>query len=332
MQIGLLWYDRDVKKPVVTKIDEAAERYREKFGAAPDTCHVNPRDIAPHRALRIVANPLIQPNYVWIGQDDEVSALATGHEAVATDAAGAEPDAVEPVASKATRVTRPARSARAAGRPAPARQAVGAGTAAVEPVPARSQADDIATPAPDAAPTTRQRPARAARTKAAELATTTELATTVEAPPLLNEAKPKPRHRSGSPVKPAPSAAVNAAAPAAVTTGQAPARSRSQPATARAAAVPEPTGRAGRTTARAVMAEPAPTETPAAAAVRRTARGKPPAGSAEQAPLPLIPPAPTTRPRGARGAKPAAVAAASERAAIGKTADSRSNSKVIRSA
>ncbi len=72
MQIGLLWYDRDPKRPLVQKIEAAAERYLEKYGVAPDTCHVNPRELVGDAPLRLVGNPLIQPNYLWIGVEEAV--------------------------------------------------------------------------------------------------------------------------------------------------------------------------------------------------------------------------------------------------------------------
>ena len=41
MQIGLLWFDNDPRRGLTAKIEDAARRYREKFGAPPNACYVN---------------------------------------------------------------------------------------------------------------------------------------------------------------------------------------------------------------------------------------------------------------------------------------------------
>ncbi len=88
MKSGLLWYDADPKKPIWDKIEEAAQRYYEKFGVRPNTCFVNPaalpqegpvpekveskktthaRSLINARALRVAAKPTILPNHIWLG-------------------------------------------------------------------------------------------------------------------------------------------------------------------------------------------------------------------------------------------------------------------------
>lgn len=81
MQVGLLWFDSDPARGVAAKAVEAARRYREKFGAVPDTCYVNQAALAggelvvplqpPGSAvlrLRPAAN--IRPNHFWIGVEN----------------------------------------------------------------------------------------------------------------------------------------------------------------------------------------------------------------------------------------------------------------------
>ena len=41
MQVGLLWFDNDPHRGLAGKIEDAARRYREKYGRPPDTCYVN---------------------------------------------------------------------------------------------------------------------------------------------------------------------------------------------------------------------------------------------------------------------------------------------------
>ena len=100
MKSGLLWYDADPKKPIWDKIEEAAQRYYEKFGVRPDTCFVNPSALPPggtapeksetpatgaaqHTgrasrtsqvrtaanagALHVTAKATVLPNHIWLG-------------------------------------------------------------------------------------------------------------------------------------------------------------------------------------------------------------------------------------------------------------------------
>ena len=63
MQEGMLWFDSDGSRSLAAKIEDAARRYREKFGRQPDTCYVNSATLAGAAsgcnlfacALRIVA-------------------------------------------------------------------------------------------------------------------------------------------------------------------------------------------------------------------------------------------------------------------------------------
>ncbi len=72
MKSGLLWYDNS-SKSIADKIEAAAKRYREKFGIAPDTCFVNPRDLEqaskpkPNLKIQIATKATIMPNHIWLG-------------------------------------------------------------------------------------------------------------------------------------------------------------------------------------------------------------------------------------------------------------------------
>jgi len=81
MQVGLLWFDSDPHRGVTAKIEDAARRYREKFGQPPDTCYVNraalndtvmttPSQQVPGGALRIVPATNILPNHFWVGVEE----------------------------------------------------------------------------------------------------------------------------------------------------------------------------------------------------------------------------------------------------------------------
>ncbi len=92
MKSGLLWYDADPKKPIWDKIQEAAQRYYEKFGVRPNTCFVNPsalpqeggaaekldgkkpghgRPAVAPEALHVAAKATILPNHIWLGISDK---------------------------------------------------------------------------------------------------------------------------------------------------------------------------------------------------------------------------------------------------------------------
>ena len=75
MEIGLLWYD-DSKIDLATKVQEAAERYEEKFGRRPDRCHVNPVSLPGEakklslNGIKVLASPAVLPNHLWVGVQD----------------------------------------------------------------------------------------------------------------------------------------------------------------------------------------------------------------------------------------------------------------------
>ncbi|HZR99231.1 MAG TPA: hypothetical protein VFE37_11015 [Chloroflexota bacterium] len=72
MTEGLLWYDADSKRPTRQKIDAAVNRYRERFGRAPNCCHVNPAQLVEHASVQVVANPRILLHHYWVGVDESL--------------------------------------------------------------------------------------------------------------------------------------------------------------------------------------------------------------------------------------------------------------------
>ena len=82
MQVGLLWFDNDPHRGLTSKIEDAARRYREKFGRPADTCYVNnllfakgPEMAAasglPNLTLRVVPATNILPHHFWVGEEGE---------------------------------------------------------------------------------------------------------------------------------------------------------------------------------------------------------------------------------------------------------------------
>jgi hypothetical protein len=72
MQIGLLWYDDDPKKPLDIKIEQATTRFREKYGYVPNACYVNPGALPAGKGskVRVVGARTVRPNYFWVGVDE----------------------------------------------------------------------------------------------------------------------------------------------------------------------------------------------------------------------------------------------------------------------
>jgi hypothetical protein len=74
MNVGMMWFDSDPKKPLAQKIGEAAERYQKKYGEAPDACRVPVSMLAETELQigRVSVRPMrsILPGHLWIGIDD----------------------------------------------------------------------------------------------------------------------------------------------------------------------------------------------------------------------------------------------------------------------
>ena len=80
MQMGLLWFDSDPNRDIAAKALDAARRYRERFGAQPDTCYVNsgalneerwiPAGGAGDPGLRVIPANHILAHHFWIGVEE----------------------------------------------------------------------------------------------------------------------------------------------------------------------------------------------------------------------------------------------------------------------
>ena len=95
LNIALLWFDDDLRRPVLYKILDAAERFHERLGAAPTVCHLNPAQAqqaqqaqqggsrkkralpSPSTSLgvRLEADATLRPNYFLVGLDEEDASL-----------------------------------------------------------------------------------------------------------------------------------------------------------------------------------------------------------------------------------------------------------------
>ena len=82
MQTGLLWFDNDPGREVARKIEDAARRYKEKFGVAPNICYVNQAALDASElnlaqqgdqadVLRVVPVPNILLHHFWVGVEEQ---------------------------------------------------------------------------------------------------------------------------------------------------------------------------------------------------------------------------------------------------------------------
>ena len=76
MKEGLLWYDDNPGHDLAEKITPAARRYRQKFGAPPNTCYVHPSALTEGKAqqvngLRVAPLTTVLPHHLWLGREEK---------------------------------------------------------------------------------------------------------------------------------------------------------------------------------------------------------------------------------------------------------------------
>ena len=82
MDIGMLWYDDDTKRPLGEKVARAVDYYKTKYGSVPTVCFVNPATLkdAPDMSagvhIRSARNVMV--DHFWIGVG-ESSGNGNGH-------------------------------------------------------------------------------------------------------------------------------------------------------------------------------------------------------------------------------------------------------------
>src|SRR3954466_6316447 len=76
----LVWYDSDRKRKLAEKVAQAAERYTERFGAAPEIVLLNPTQAGDDEEIAgipVRATPLVLPNHVYIGVEEQEKTTAS---------------------------------------------------------------------------------------------------------------------------------------------------------------------------------------------------------------------------------------------------------------
>ena len=72
MDLGMLWYDDDKRRPLAEKIRQAAEYYLKKYGQVITQCYVHPRMLPEGQALRVAGirvlpSRVVVMNHMWLG-------------------------------------------------------------------------------------------------------------------------------------------------------------------------------------------------------------------------------------------------------------------------
>jgi hypothetical protein len=99
MNVGMLWFDNDIKAELAAKVERAASYYRKKYGIAPTVCFVHPSmlangnttpplvaPVAENQETKVIqaagveihSNRSVLPNHLWIGVVRELKTQATG--------------------------------------------------------------------------------------------------------------------------------------------------------------------------------------------------------------------------------------------------------------
>lgn len=78
MDLGMLWLDDGGRADLPSRVAQAAASYRAQYGRAANLCLVNPdlldAGMGEIAGLRLAPSAALLPNYLWIGQSEEVVA------------------------------------------------------------------------------------------------------------------------------------------------------------------------------------------------------------------------------------------------------------------
>ncbi len=87
MNVGMLWFDNDPHTSLISKVQQAVEYYRRKYGREPNLCLVHPTMLQEEQRLLsqsgkqgIVIRPYraVLPSHFWIGIEEEEQAQRFG--------------------------------------------------------------------------------------------------------------------------------------------------------------------------------------------------------------------------------------------------------------
>lgn len=82
MNVGMLWFDNDIKSEIKTKIKRAAVYYQKKYGQVPNLCYVHPSMVGGESfradGIEIRTTKSVLPHHFWIGVYDEPPLVDAG--------------------------------------------------------------------------------------------------------------------------------------------------------------------------------------------------------------------------------------------------------------
>ena len=93
MDIGMLWYDDDNKRPFGEKVARAVDYYKAKYGSVPTVCFVNPAtlkdspDTAAGVQIRSARNVMV--DHFWLGVGETTGTGRANSRAAVAPARGA---------------------------------------------------------------------------------------------------------------------------------------------------------------------------------------------------------------------------------------------------
>jgi hypothetical protein len=93
MDIGMLWYDDDNKRPFGEKVARAVDYYKAKYGSVPTVCFVNPAtlkdspDTAAGVQIRSARNVMVDHFWLGVGETNSTG-RANGRAAAPARATG----------------------------------------------------------------------------------------------------------------------------------------------------------------------------------------------------------------------------------------------------
>lgn len=75
----LVWYDADIRRPAVERMQDALAAYSRRFSAAPNLVLVSTSETVELLGVEVRNVRTVQPHHFWVGHNEE-PALAAGAE------------------------------------------------------------------------------------------------------------------------------------------------------------------------------------------------------------------------------------------------------------
>ena len=82
MNVGMMWFDGDLKLDLNVRIERAAIYYRNKYGRWPNLCVIHPDTVGGNplgsvNGTDIKTSVSVLPNHFWLGIEDQELAISS---------------------------------------------------------------------------------------------------------------------------------------------------------------------------------------------------------------------------------------------------------------